>query len=471
MTAREGVVVVTINYRLGPFGWLSHAALRHTAHSAAEASGNFGLLDILRALAWVHDNISAFGGDPSNVTVFGESAGGWDVFALLVSPQAGGLFSRAIVQSGGDMTTPVADAENLIDDRVPGLSSSSGELLLQLLMNDGARTRQVAKQQVNSMGAAKTATYLRGKTFDQLMAAYRAIADRNEPSGYLIGFARGFPSLFRDGVVIPKGGPKFAITKGVYDKVPLIIGTTRDEYSIFLDLPSFGTPTGDAMGFHFVDKTRYTVATSYLSRLWKADGVDGVANLVSGQQSSPVFVYRFDWGDLTTTPYIDGMPMAARHGMDLPFVFGTFSPALAPGGPDLPGTMEDLSEAMMDYWGAFARNGIPGRGTRGELVEWRSWSPRGDDPATTLFLNTVANGGITMGREVITKEALLHDLERDPHFTTPEERCNFVHDLLGVPAGSHFSAGERFAGEPYKSFFSLADYSAFSGGACAGKAH
>ena len=104
LAAAHDVVVVTIHYRLGPLGWFRHAALRAEGGSPEDRSGNFGTLDQIRALEWVRDNIAAFGGDPGNVTIFGESAGGRDVFALLLSPRARGLFHRAIVQSGGTRT-------------------------------------------------------------------------------------------------------------------------------------------------------------------------------------------------------------------------------------------------------------------------------------------------------------------------------------------------------------------------------
>jgi para-nitrobenzyl esterase len=91
LAATEHVVVVAINYRLGPFGWFRHAVLRDAGTSDLERSGNFGTLDQVRALEWLRDNAAAFGGDPGNVTVFGEGAGGANVFALLVVPSARGL--------------------------------------------------------------------------------------------------------------------------------------------------------------------------------------------------------------------------------------------------------------------------------------------------------------------------------------------------------------------------------------------
>ena len=100
LAAENDVVVVVIQYRLGVFGWMSHPALRASASSPEDASGNFGTLDTIRALEWVQENAAAFGGDPDNVTVFGESAGGINVYALMLSPRAKGLFHRAIAQSG-----------------------------------------------------------------------------------------------------------------------------------------------------------------------------------------------------------------------------------------------------------------------------------------------------------------------------------------------------------------------------------
>ena len=109
--ARKGVVVVTINYRLGVFGFFAHPEL--TTESATHASGNYAFLDQIAALKWVQKNIAAFGGDPARVTIFGESAGSWSVNNLVASPLAHGLFQRAIGESGGQftITRTLADAE------------------------------------------------------------------------------------------------------------------------------------------------------------------------------------------------------------------------------------------------------------------------------------------------------------------------------------------------------------------------
>ena len=101
LAAQQRVIVITTNYRLGPFGWFRHAATRNDGANELDRSGNFGTLDLVRALQWIRENAAAFGGDPNNVTIFGESAGGTNVFSLLLSPPARGLFHRAIVESGG----------------------------------------------------------------------------------------------------------------------------------------------------------------------------------------------------------------------------------------------------------------------------------------------------------------------------------------------------------------------------------
>src|SRR5262249_8223242 len=164
LAARENVVVVAINYRLGPFGWFRHPALRATATGEPERSGNFGTLDQVRALEWVRDNAAAFGGDPGNVTVFGESAGGTDVFALLLAAPARGLFHRGIVESGGLGFHAAETAEGFVDDARPSEANASGEVAARLLIAEGTvLDRTAAKAKLATMSPKETATWLRGR--------------------------------------------------------------------------------------------------------------------------------------------------------------------------------------------------------------------------------------------------------------------------------------------------------------------
>ena len=173
LAAREDVVVVTINYRLGPFGWFRHAALRDAAASDLDRSGNFGTLDQVRALEWVRDNAAAFGGDPGNVTVFGESAGGTDVFALLLAPPARGLFHRAIVESGDLAFGAPATAEGFVDDPQPSHPNASGEAAARMLIAaGGAPDRVAAKAKLAAMSPEEIAAWLRSQPAYDVMRAF-----------------------------------------------------------------------------------------------------------------------------------------------------------------------------------------------------------------------------------------------------------------------------------------------------------
>jgi para-nitrobenzyl esterase len=220
------LVVVVIQYRLGVFGWFSHPALFSAEDDALDRSGNWGTLDLVRALAWVRENAEAFGGDPRNITIFGESAGATNVLSLLVSPVAHGSFERAIAQSGGLRTRTRAEAEHLADASEPGDPRSSGEVLLSLLQADGAVDRSAAKVRAAAMKRPELAAYLRGKSADEILRVF-------EGGGF--GGMYRIPTLIRDGAVVPLEEPEdlFARADGTAP-VPAILGTNRDENKLFL---------------------------------------------------------------------------------------------------------------------------------------------------------------------------------------------------------------------------------------------
>ena len=156
LASEHEVVVVGVNHRLGALGWFRHPKL-NADRDAVERSGNFGTLDLVRALEWVRDNVAAFGGDPGRVTVFGESAGGHNVLSLLVAPRARGLFHGAIVQSGGTWNATVAEAENLRDAAEPGAARSGSEVLLLRLVAEGrAADRDGARAVADAMSPTRS---------------------------------------------------------------------------------------------------------------------------------------------------------------------------------------------------------------------------------------------------------------------------------------------------------------------------
>ncbi|MBX3024006.1 carboxylesterase family protein [bacterium] len=443
LAADERVIVVTTNYRLGPLGWMRHAALRDGA-TPVEQSGNFATLDLIAALQWVRDNIAAFGGNPDNVTIFGESAGGQNVFTLLLAPQAKGLFHRAISQSGGLWMSSPAQAEHFVDDAEPGDARSSNEVLLALLQRDGAADRAAARARLAAMSPAQIAAYLRGKSAAEILAVYTPF-----PRNGMIEM----PKVFRDGTVLPDEDPmaRFARADG-WNQVPVILGTNRDENRLFM----FGDPHWVTRWFWIVPRLRneplYVVTSEYLARNWKATGADMPAAAMRGN-SDDVYVYRFDWDEQPRVLGADlSVMLGAAHGFEIPFVFDHFD--LGPQGnvmwtDENRAGREQLSQAMMGYWAEFARTGRPGRGGDG-TVEWLAWDARAPAAPKYLVLDTAAGGGIRMSSDVVTLEGLRAALASDPRLADPRDRCAVYHELSRWGRG--FSRAEYDAAPECREF-------------------
>lgn len=334
--AARGAVVVTLNYRLGALGFLSHGAL--DAESTDHTSGNYALLDVLAALRWVQANARAFGGDPARVLLFGESAGGVHVCLLAASPLSTGLFSRALVESGGCTASPRATA-NAAGDR--------------LLAATGCATRPDAL------------ACLRSQTPEALLRALPADVTGISPNDFN-------PSI--DGRVLP-GAPLERVAAGTHQRVPIVIGTNANEASRMVP-----ATVVTAMQYE-------TAARAYLSQYglnatqvnavlaaYPASGYDSPrAALIAlitdsrwtcparsylrafrGAQTEPVYRYFFTRGlDPTRAPLAsrDG----AYHAIELFYVFGSLNIAgYRPTDNDLA-----VSEAVQGYWLRFAATGDP----------------------------------------------------------------------------------------------------------------
>jgi para-nitrobenzyl esterase len=422
LASGENVVVVTINYRLGPFGWFRHAALRGDGTSDLERSGNFGILDQIRALEWVRDSITAFGGDPGNVTVFGESAGARNVLALLVSPPARGLFHRAIVESGGVGLDSPATAEGFVDDPVPSMPHASGEALVRMLVADRTATDRVsAKAALAARSPEEVARYLRARTAIDVLRAF--------PPDYNSEMI-DLPQVFADGVVLPAGDGLAALRGGdSHQHVPVVIGTTRDENKLFM----FGDPAQVRWWFGIVPRLRdpaaYQILAEYHARLWKATGADEPAQALSASQREPVFVYRFDWDEEPTLLGADFSQMlGAAHFFEVPFVFGHFD--LGRDGnrlftEDNKAGREALSAQMMGYWAQFARTGDPGRGRDGTDPAWLPWQ----DAPRYMILDTPAGGGSHLSTDGVTRESVIAAVDADPRLPTRRDKCRVFRSL------------------------------------------
>lgn len=339
--ARAGVVVVTFNYRLGALGFLAHPDL---AVDGEAGCGNWGLLDQLALLEWIQRHIGEFGGDPGNVTVFGESAGAMCISDLLGSPVADGLFRRAVIQSGPPATATV------------GWGARRAERLGALL-GIGALGR-VALAQASPQ---------------QLVDATRLLAAEVPGDG-------GLPLPF---LPVVDGGalgrtPEVAMADPSAPRVPVLIGVTRDEAALYLaaDPSSAGLVPTDVV--HRLAKITSTgaaevVVAAYSEAraergepvsgrdLWTAIVTDFVFRLPSlhlaelhSAHGAAAYSYLFSW----PSPFLGGM-FGSCHGLDVPFVFGTVAnPAVHP----FTGGGEDafaLSLRMQQSWLAFARTGDP----------------------------------------------------------------------------------------------------------------
>ena len=428
LAAEHDVIVVTINYRLGIFGWLSHPALRATAESPEDASGNFATLDMIRGLEWVRDNVSAFGGNPDRVTLFGESAGGINVYSLLLSPRAEGLFHAAIAQSGAAFSMPRAMAENLTDDPLSeGLGGSSSELLVALLLERGAAAdRAEAVRVLDEMPLPQIEALLRGLDTDEVLAPFLAAAESADMPIYIS------PNVIRDGHVIVDMDPLEALaTPGAHNDVPFIAGTNREESKLFFALSSphvertLGIPT------EITNERLYDLEGEYGGLAWRSMGVDQPLAALSRSGGSAIYAYRFDWDE---EPVVLGLDLSkllgAAHALEIPFVFGLTDLGFANRFLfEDPESAEALSSKMRSYWTHMAYAHTPGRGRDGALPAWPAWNPLPNAPKYLIF-DTEQDGGLRVGTDQITDAVVLAKVSQDPRLQTDEERCRVYGNMV-----------------------------------------
>jgi para-nitrobenzyl esterase len=326
--ARDGVVLVSFNYRLGRFGFFAHPAL--SAEAGEGPTGNFGYMDQLAALAWVKRNVASFGGDPGNVTVFGESAGGVSVHMLLTSPLAEGLFQKAIIQSGGGRARLLA---------TPPLRDSSG----------GPSAEKAGLAFAAAHGAADL------KALRALPA--EAVVDGLNMASMDVPTYSG-PMV--DGKVLPVDPADLysGAAKGSVAKVPVIVGATGADGFFFggtLDsvLAPFGADKDLALRLYDPEGSRNVMAIG-----WRAAGdrmfiepARHVARFLSGL-GQPTWLYRYSYVAESMRSQWPGTP----HATEIPFFFDTVE---ARYGADLKPADEAAAKAAHAYWVAFAKTGKP----------------------------------------------------------------------------------------------------------------
>ena len=399
--ANQGIVVVSINYRLGVLGWLAHPEL--SAESPAGVSGNYGLLDQIEALRWVRRNIASFGGDPSNVTIAGESAGALSVMYLMAAPAARGLFSKAIAESAYMISMPVLKERKF---GIPSAEESGTKLAAALHMIDIAALR--AMDAAELAAAAPAAGYAPWPTIDGhvLLRQLVDVFDRGEqaPVPLLAGFNSGEIRSLR--ILAP---PPPA-TAAEYETA------IRERY---LDLAD--------------EFLRLYPSTNMQESIWATtrDALYGwtAERLVRKQAAlgQPSFLYFFDHG----YPAEEAAGLHAFHASELPYVFGTFD-STPPLWPKIPATPEEknLSDAMIGYWSSFARTGRPRAANE---PDWPTFGANGDYMAFTDTphpLQHLMPGMYELNEDVVCRRRASGDIPWgwnvgivSPKMPSPKKQC------------------------------------------------
>ena len=404
LARKHNVIVVTINYRLGPFGWFTHPAIQDL-QDADDKTSNFGTLDIIEALKWVQNNISLFGGDTNNITIFGESAGGHNVYSLIASKQATGLFHKAIAMSG--YTTSISSKQAYKQEK----TSSTSDFTSWNVVNHITKNNQenLSKEEIR-----KTLLSLSANEFFEIYANRKSYQE--------------IPLLTADNIVIPYIGLRKSLAKKeLINDVPLIAGSNADEVKLwlataeyFVDLDySFLGSILDIPKVVLNDEEAFEAFNYYRSSAWKIRGVDDPLLSLSKAGNRSLYSYRFDWDDHRR--YIVGdfkKLIGAAHATEIPLLTGNTK--LVGGYPlsDLiyPPSVSKfyLSRNMMKFWANFAKFGSPGSSTNS--INWKVY-----DPNNPSYIVLDKKKNLKMLQDSLSFEMLSKDLYEDERVTHLEK--------------------------------------------------
>ena len=403
MVRKHNVIVVRVNYRLGPFGWFTHPSIQ-SFQEGDDQTSNFGTLDLIMALKWVSNNISAFGGDKDNITIFGESAGGHNVLSLLASKKAKGLFHKAISMSGYTTSISTNDAFQ------PTIESSTSNYSSSRVVD-----KLYESHDINSYSGINIIE----KTREMLLSLsgedfFKVYLDR-EPYEEL-------PLLTADGIVISKMGLSNSLSDKEYlNIVPTIAGSNRDEVKLwlataryFVDLEySFMGAILRIPKVKLNNESSFEAFNFYRSSAWKIRGVDNPLKSLAMAGNNNLYAYRYDWDDHRRIVVADFKKLiGAAHATEIPLLTG--STDLVGGYPlaDLiyPASFSKryTSKNMMQFWTNFAKTGVPGESTN--LVKWEPYNFM-DGKYNFLILDKKKH--LTMKNEKNTFESLTNELFQD----------------------------------------------------------
>ena len=435
---KQQVIVVTINYRLGPMGWFTHPAIQGP-QSGLDKTSNFGTLDIIQALRWVQNNITEFGGDSNNVTIFGESAGGHNVLSLLSSPISNGLFHKAISQSGYTTTFTLEEAfgSDVNGDTVNQLGSD-----LALSQNDLSGYGSIKKLYMEDpiKYGKEFQRYLRSVDGKDLLNAYEKISDDT--------FDR-LPLLTRDGIALHIDGMRAGLVASKNKKnIPVIAGSNKDELSLWLGTNQYFVKGSYPLTklipipkIEFRKEELYKLWVKTRSQGWKLRGVDHPLMDLEQAGYSSLFAYRFDWDDQKSSYFADFPSLiGAAHGFEISFItgdykFGPIGRYVYPKGV----LRDEMQETMMNAWASFAKNGVPDTGKK---LEWSRFTSK-----ERAFLKLDSNENLSMDKEMLSLEYILGNVRLSP-IGTLLEKCLLAKetfDNIGNPLPKDYSSWNQGA--------------------------
>jgi para-nitrobenzyl esterase len=417
MVRKHNVIVVTINYRLGPFGWFTHPSIQGLQDND-DKSSNFGTLDIIAALEWVKSNISLFGGDPDNVTVFGESAGGHNVLSLLVSKKAKGLFHKAISQSGYTTSITLEKAYRQSKSS-PTSEHTSWKIVNKILQ----KTESLSQKDLSDVEVRQILKELDARDF---FINYSDRATYQE-----------IPLLTADGIAIPFDGLKHSLSnKNHVNIVPTIAGSNKDEvklwlasaeYFVGLEYSFFGSLLG-VPRVVLKDEAAFELFNSYRSRAWKLRGVDNPLKSLASAGNNHLYAYRYDWDDHRKWPVANFKKLiGAAHATEIPLLAGNnklvgdYGFLIYPRGP----SKLFLSKNMMNFWTNFAKTGRPGISSNKQ--EWTKYN--GLDELESNFMVLDNRKNLKMDKDENSFKSLVNDLYYEKDITNLE-KCVILLQML-----------------------------------------
>lgn len=398
LAAGANAVIVSVSYRLGAFGFLSHPALQNG--TAEENSGNFTLLDIKQSLCWVRDEIANFGGNPRNVTLSGFSAGGRDVLMCMISPIMKGLFHKVIVLSGGMTVCTPQEGQVSVENKLAAILVKRGDY--------DNETEALEYIQSETMEGIRELFY--SLTTEEIVQMYKTFKLR-------LG---NFPQGFCDGTVLPAKGFE-VIKSGNYNRVPMILGSDATEFSSFAWADKsfflYDSIREELKPISFDLMDMLDKGILYGSQLQSAFNLEETAKeIYRDSKHAAVYAYRFCWGlDETVTDTFYSKYVGAYHGAAKDFLIGNYSndrKEYSPNAIDSSnrGGRKALTAQMRGYIGNFLQKGNP-NGT--SLPEWTVWTNAAGAKRVMNF--NAGKNALTsrMGSEYFDRSQILTNMKKN----------------------------------------------------------